>query len=92
MFHVHTLMGLPIELLRFFKSKGVKLVFTSHDYFGLCLRVNFIDYQGKVCSSPTPERCALCNKGARTSFFIRVRNSSIALKMKSWGFVAKLFR
>ena len=39
-FHVHTLMGLPIELLMYLKSKGTKLVLTSHDYYGICPRVN----------------------------------------------------
>lgn len=33
--HVHTLMGLPLELLEIAHSLKIKVVFTSHDYFGL---------------------------------------------------------
>ena len=33
--HVHTLMGLHKEFFTVSKSLGIKLVFTSHDYFGL---------------------------------------------------------
>ncbi len=81
--HVHTLMGLPKELLEFLKAKGVKLVFTTHDYFGICPKVNLINQDGEVCLGPSEERCRLCNKGAKSTLFLRLRNSRYILGLKN---------
>lgn len=59
--HIHSFMGLPKEFLEVAKSKNIKLVYTTHDYFGLCLKCNFIDSAGVVCSQSNPEKCAKCN-------------------------------
>ena len=34
--HIHTLMGLPKEFLKATKDLGIKTIYTTHDYFGLC--------------------------------------------------------
>ena len=81
--HIHTLMGLPLELVVYLKEKGVKIVFTSHDYYGLCPKVNFINQNGVFCNSPGGKQCALCNKNAPRSLFLRLRNSKYLLKYKS---------
>lgn len=39
--HIHTLMGLPIEFIRAAKELKIKIIFTTHDYYGLCPKVNF---------------------------------------------------
>ena len=91
-FHVHTLMGLPKELLLFFKSKGVKLIYTSHDYFGLCPKVNFIDAEGALCSLASESNCFKCNLKAPSTFFLRLRNSCFALNIKNNPFLRKLLR
>jgi glycosyltransferase involved in cell wall biosynthesis len=83
LFHLHTLMGLPIELVVYLKSKGVKVVFTSHDYYGLCLRVNFINQINETCSTPNGFNCSICNKTASNILFLRLRNSNYILKYKS---------
>ena len=36
-FHIHTFMGLPVEVLNVFKERGVRIVYTSHDFYGICL-------------------------------------------------------
>lgn len=82
-FHIHTLMGLPLELVLFLKGKGVKIVFTSHDYYGLCMKVNFINQEGEFCNTPGGAQCALCNSNAPGSLFLRLRNSSYILKYKT---------
>lgn len=82
-FHIHTLMGLPLNLLEFLKTKGVKVVYTSHDYYGLCLKVNFINKEGLFCTTPGGNECANCNTDAPKSLFIRLRNSKYFLKYKS---------
>ena len=80
--HMHTLMGWPEEALRFFKDKGVEIVYTSHDYFGICPKVNLINKDGELCQGPSPDRCSLCNEGAPSTLFLRLRSSSFAFRMR----------
>lgn len=80
--HIHTLMGIPIEFVEFMKSKGVKIVYTTHDYYGLCLKANFINQDSKVCNTPGGSNCAICNQNAPGIFFLRLRNSRYLLKYK----------
>lgn len=77
--HLHTLMGLPEPALSYFKKCGVRIVYTSHDYFGICTRMNFININGELCDGPSPEHCLLCNKKAPSSFYLKVRNSETAI-------------
>ena len=81
-FHIHTLMGLPIELFKELKARNVTIVFTTHDYFGLCPKVNFIDRQGKMCCARNNGNCSLCNCDAPGRFFLELRNSSFLMKLK----------
>lgn len=83
-FHVHTLMGLPCELLMFFKSKGVKLVYTAHDYFGICPKVNMINSRGEVCDRPSEQSCRECHIKSKPTIFLRVYNSGLFLKLKQY--------
>ena len=80
--HVHTLMGLPISFLMSAKKNGVKIVFTSHDYFGLCPRVNFVDSCGRVCDGSSPDKCASCNRRAKSVWYLWFRNSWLLIVLK----------
>ena len=91
-FHVHSLMGLPKELLHFFGSKGVKQVFSSHDYFGICPKVNLINHHGDLCTEPSQETCSDCNASSPTTQFLRLRNSSIALNLKNNTLIRRLLK
>lgn len=82
--HLHTLMGMPEEALQFFKTKGVRVVFTSHDYFGVCPKVNFINKEGNLCNGPSPKQCAQCNMDAPSSLFLRIRNSEMAFTIRDF--------
>lgn len=81
-FHIHTLMGLPLEYLKIIKKRGIRTVYTSHDYFGLCARVNFIDNQGCLCSQASAKRCYICNSNAKSTLFLRGRNSKCLVPLK----------
>lgn len=81
--HIHTLMGLSEEILLFFKGKGVRLVYTSHDYFGICPKVNLINESGELCEGPNAIRCARCNVKAPSTLYLRLRNSSLAFKIRN---------
>ena len=80
--HLHTLMGIPEEAIRFFKEKGVRIVYTSHDYFGICPKVNFINEKGTLCEGPNAVRCAKCNECSPSTFFLRIRNSETAFVIR----------
>ena len=80
--HVHTLMGLPIELLRLFSVANVRIVLTSHDYFGLCPRVNFVNDEGKVCNHADSTLCQKCNNSAWPTWMLKLRNSERLVPLK----------
>ena len=81
--HVHTLMGLPLEYLQIVHDRGIRIVYTSHDYFGLCPKVNFINQDGEVCLGASAERCAVCNAHAKSALFLKVRNAKWVVPFKT---------
>lgn len=49
--HIHTLMGLHKEFIIVAKELKIKLVFTTHDYFGICPTINlFRDNENMNCN------------------------------------------
>lgn len=72
--HVHTLMGLPKRYLEIAHDRGIRIVYTTHDYFGLCSKVNFVDWEGKICGKACVGHCTRCNVKAKPIWFLRVRN------------------
>ena len=62
--HVHTLMGIHKEFFEAAKKLGIKLVFTTHDYFGICSKVTLY-HDGNVCVNDHGcNDCIQCNFGA----------------------------
>lgn len=80
-FHVHTMMGLSPLILEIAKNMNIRIIYSTHDYYGLCLKTNFInnnlpcDYNN--CS------CAECNIDAPSKLFLYLRNNRIILNHKS---------
>ena len=60
--HVHTLMGIHREFIKTAKSMGIKIVFTAHDYFGICPKVTLFR-DDAVCSGHCGT-CGECNQSA----------------------------
>ena len=81
--HIHTWMGFPKELLYEFKRRGVRTVFTTHDYFGLCPKVNFIDSAGVMCDASDDRKCSVCNAAAPSERALAIRNCRTLLAMKN---------
>ena len=75
--HIHTFMGLNKTLLELFKRSSCRIVFTSHDYYPFCSRVNLIDLSGKLCENCSNEKCSLCNAAAPGERYLALRNSWI---------------
>lgn len=80
--HIHTLMGLPVEFLEVAKEMRIRTVYTSHDYFGLCPKVNFIDIDGYLCDDMDDMRCSACNKTAWSRGMLWLRNSKLMVLLK----------
>ncbi|WP_219375288.1 glycosyltransferase [Bacillus mycoides] len=63
--HVHTLMGVHKEFFEAAKDLSIKIVFTTHDYFGLCSKVNLMDSNGNICIDfNSGHNCLSCNVNA----------------------------
>ncbi len=80
--HLHTIMGIPVGFLQEARDRKIKIVYTSHDYFGLCLKTNFINHNNQICSQASSERCAICNSNSPSSLFLRLRNEKLIHKFK----------
>ena len=91
--HIHTWMGFPEELLPHLKARGCRIVFSAHDYFGICPRVNFIRTDGSLCPAPTDKACSECNASAPSYRQMQLRSISFLLKIKKYlNVVRRLIR
>ena len=61
--HFHTLMGAPIEMLTYLHREGVKTVFTTHDFYGLCPKMLAKNPILELTSSACTDDCMLCKNG-----------------------------
>ncbi len=88
--HVHTLMGLHRSFLKAANEKGIRLVFTTHDFFPICPKVTMYRH-GKVCASAdTCEECGVCNNTALSLKKIRILQSPLYRAAKDSPVVKKL--
>ena len=86
--HIHTFQGLYPELLIAAKELGIKTVFTTHDYFGICPKINLFR-DGDVCNGDCG-KCAGCNKDALSMNKIRILQSSQYRNFKDSALVKKI--
>lgn len=59
--HVHTFMGLYEELLDAAKDAGVRIVYTTHDYYALCPKVNLLCGKEICQTGMTDQACSACD-------------------------------
>lgn len=63
--HIHTLMGIHKEFFMAAKELNIKIIYTTHDYYGICPKVNLIDSNGEVCvDNESGNKCVTCNQNA----------------------------
>lgn len=89
--HIHSLMGLHNSLLEAAKEKGIRLVFSAHDYFPICPKVTLYKNGGVCGTSHSCEDCGSCNETALSIGKIKLLQSPIYRGLKDTG-VVKLLR
>ena len=88
--HVHTLMGLHLSFLECAKERGIRLVFTAHDFFPICPKVTLFR-NGTVCQSAKEcADCAECNTTALSVSKIKILQSPLYRALKDSSIVKKL--
>ena len=88
--HMHTLMGLHSEFLDVARKMGIRTVFTSHDYYGLCPKVTLFR-DGKTCNNDHDcADCVTCNQTALSLKKIAIMQSPLYRKMKNTAIVKKI--
>lgn len=85
--HIHTFMGLHIEFLEACKELNIKIVYSTHDYFGLCTKVNFINSNEQLCENIDFSKCIKCNVNGYSMTTIKILQSSMYRLAKSNGLV-----
>ena len=87
--HLHTLMGLPLEFLEIAHERNIKIVYTTHDFYGLCpkmLEPNSMDLlQSRECTYD----CMLCKDGPSLNK-IKIMQSHFYEKMKNTSLIKKI--
>lgn len=60
--HLHTLMGLTLGFFKAAKINKIKIVYSSHDYFGLCSKTSLFDINDMNCNDYNLGlNCSACN-------------------------------
>ena len=75
--HIHTLMGLHKSFLDVARDRGIRLVFTTHDFFPICPKVTMFRH-GQICKSvESCEECGVCNNTALSLRKIQILQSPL---------------
>jgi glycosyltransferase involved in cell wall biosynthesis len=86
--HIHTLMGLHREFVVIAKKLGIKIVFTTHDYFGICPKVTLFRNE-HICDGDC-RKCGRCNESALSMKKIRILQSGFYRNVKDMSLVKKM--
>lgn len=89
--HLHTLQGIHKSFVEFVKSLGVKIIYTTHDFHGICPHYNLINQTGELCKASDGKMCAICNQNEPSDLFLRIANSKLYHLIKETG-VLKLIK
>lgn len=88
--HIHTLMGLHKELVVAAKNNGIKIVFTTHDYYGLCPKVTFFKNNQLCKNDHDYKSCVRCNQSGLSQYKILLMQSPLYRILKNYPVVKSL--
>jgi glycosyltransferase involved in cell wall biosynthesis len=93
--HIHSLIGLPYELVKAAKKVGIKVVYTTHDYFGLCPKIFFYRIDNLDCLEDySISNCSLCNSQVKGTFRKKISRDLLFLveNKKIFNYLVKVKR
>ena len=80
--HLHTLMGLTIGFFKAAKINNIKIIYTSHDYFGICPKTTLFDTKNNNCLDyKNGKECTICNYDAISDFKLFLSQSMFLKKV-----------
>lgn len=88
--HVHTLMGLHKEFLAEAKKLSIPVVYTTHDYFGICPIANLL-YKGSSCDCPG-SHCGECSQYAFAEKRLLLEQSTAYKMYRNSDWLIRLLR
>ncbi|MFC5701787.1 glycosyltransferase [Cohnella faecalis] len=89
--HIHSLMGVHYEFFLAAKKRGIKLVFTTHDYYGICPKVNLLNRDESICNDYGDGLgCAQCNGTGYSMLKLYLMQSRTYRHLKNSPFVRKM--
>lgn len=89
--HLHTLMGLDKSFVKKAKELGIKIFFTTHDYFGICPKVNLINNKGVNCEEfESGNNCKICNESSFSTIELNLLTSGLHKFVKKNIYIKKI--
>lgn len=88
--HIHTLMGLHKEFINIAKKLNIRVVYTSHDYFGICPKVTLYRNENVCNEDGECRECIKCNQTALSLKQIKILQSPLYRIAKNSSLVKKL--
>jgi len=89
--HVHSLMGIPKSLLSLARCRGIRICYTTHDYYGLCPTVNFVKSDQSVCAGASARACWECNAHAYSRLELFLHSLTTLYAVRKWVVKARDF-
>lgn len=88
--HFHTVMGLPYEFVVAARKKNIKLVITTHDYFGICPKLILMKNRCVCTNDNLCWDCVACNKNAISNKKLFILQSPVYRLLKESKLVKNL--
>lgn len=88
--HIHSFMGLHAEFLKKAVLCGIPVIFTTHDYFGICPTANML-LQDRICSDKEWNHCEQCCKNAYTKKKLWLEHSKLYRCYRKQTWLVKCF-
>lgn len=91
--HFHTFMGLPKAFLDYLNQAKIRVVYTTHDFYGLCPKMLADNPKELLRSSKCSYDCMLCNIGPsfrkivimQSHAYEHLKDSTVVKKLRSNG-------
>lgn len=86
--HIHTLMGIYKEFIEVAAEYKIPIIYSTHDYFGICPKVNLLTYNKDNCNNEIYKEgntCIYCNNYGYSKKLIYLMQSKTYRRFKYSG-------